>query len=105
MHMNSETERAREKLAADFKAIVADSEELLHVTAGQAGEKVGAVRDRIQQRLRLARAEFDTVEAAALRKARDAAWATDSYVYAHPWTAAGVAAGIGLLIGMLISRR
>ena len=63
--MNSETERARENLAADFKAIVADAEELLHVTAGQAGEKAGAVRDRIQQRLRLARAEFDAVEAAA----------------------------------------
>ena len=103
--MNSETERAREKLAADFKAIVADTEELLHVTAGQAGEKAGAVRERIQQRLRLARAEFDMVEAAALGKARDAAWATDSYVYANPWTTAGIAAAAGLLIGMLISRR
>jgi ElaB/YqjD/DUF883 family membrane-anchored ribosome-binding protein len=103
--MSSETERAREKLAADFKAIVADSEELLHVTAGQAGEKAGAVRERIQQRLRLARAEFDTVEAAALRKVRDAAWATDDHVYAHPWTAVGIAAAAGLLIGMLISRR
>lgn len=103
--MNSETELAKEKLAADFKAIVADTEELLHITAGQAGEKAGAVRDRIQQRLRLARSEFDAVEAAALRRARNAAWATDSYVYSHPWTAAGIGAGIGLLIGMLISRR
>jgi ElaB/YqjD/DUF883 family membrane-anchored ribosome-binding protein len=103
--MNSEIELVRDKLAADFKAILADTEELLQVTAGQAGEKAGAVRDRIQQRLRLAKAEFDAVEAATLRKARDAARATDSYVYAHPWTAAGVAAGVGLLIGMLISRR
>jgi ElaB/YqjD/DUF883 family membrane-anchored ribosome-binding protein len=103
--MNRETELAREKLVADFKAIVADTEELLHITAGQAGEKAGAVRDRIQQRLRLARAEFNAVEAAALHRVRDAAWATDSYVYAHPWTTAGIAAGAGLLIGMLISRR
>jgi ElaB/YqjD/DUF883 family membrane-anchored ribosome-binding protein len=103
--MNSETELEREKLAADFKAIVADSEELLHVTAGQVGEKAGAVRDRIQQRLRLARTQFDAVEAAALRRARDAASATDGYVHAHPWEAAGIAAGVGMLIGMLISRR
>ena len=103
--MSSETELAKEKLAADFKMIIADAEELLHVTAGQAGEKAGAVRDRIQQRLRLAKAEFDTVEAAARRRARDAAWATDDYVHAHPWTAAGIAAGVGMLIGMLISRR
>ncbi len=46
--MNSATEQAREMLAADFKAIVADAEELLQVTANQAGEKAGAVRDRIQ---------------------------------------------------------
>ena len=103
--MNSETELATEKLAADFKAIVADAEELVHVTAGQAGEKAGAVRDRIQQKLRLAKTEFDTIQAAALRRGRDAASATDSYVYTHPWTAAGIAAGVGLLVGMLISRR
>jgi ElaB/YqjD/DUF883 family membrane-anchored ribosome-binding protein len=103
--MNSETELAREKLATDFKAIVADTEELLHVTAGQAGEKAGAVRDRIQQRLRLAKTQFDAVEAATLRRAREAASATDVYVHAHPWTAAGIAAGVGMLIGMLISRR
>ena len=103
--MNSETELAREKLAADFKAIVADAEELVQVTAGQAGEKAGAVRDRIQQRLRLAKAEFDAASTAALRRARDAASATDGYVHTHPWTAAGIAAGVGMLIGMLISRR
>ena len=96
--MNSETELARDKLAADFKAIVVDAEELLHVTAGQAGEKAGAVRDRIQQRLRLARAEFDAVEAAALRRARDAASATDGNVHPHPWTAARIAADAGPLI-------
>src|ERR1700693_5353010 len=39
--MNRETELAMEKLAADFKAIVADAEELLHVTAGQGGGKAG----------------------------------------------------------------
>ena len=103
--MNSDIELVRDKLAADFKAILADTEELLQVTAGQAGEKAGAVRDRIQQRLRLAKAEFDTVEAATRRKARDAALATDTYVYANPWAAAGIAAAVGLLIGMLISRR
>jgi ElaB/YqjD/DUF883 family membrane-anchored ribosome-binding protein len=103
--MNSATEQAREMLAADFKAIVADAEELLQVTANQAGEKAGAVRDRIQQRLRLARAEFDRVETAVIRKVRDSASATDGYVHTHPWAMAGIAAGAGLLIGMLISSR
>jgi ElaB/YqjD/DUF883 family membrane-anchored ribosome-binding protein len=103
--MYNQTDVARDKLTADFRAMVADAEELLHVTAGQAGEKAGAVRDRIQQRLRLAKDEFESIEAHAVRRARDAASATDGYVHQHPWATAGIAAGAALLIGMLISRR
>ena len=33
--MYHETELAKDRLASDFKAIVADAEELLHVTADQ----------------------------------------------------------------------
>lgn len=91
--------------AADFRAIIADTEELLHATAGQAGEKATAARERIQQRLRLAKEKFDSAEAAVLNSARTAVRATDGYVHVHPWTTAGIAAGVGLLIGMLISRR
>jgi ElaB/YqjD/DUF883 family membrane-anchored ribosome-binding protein len=31
--------------------------------------------------------------------------ATDEYVHANPWQMIGVAAAVGALIGMLISRR
>jgi ElaB/YqjD/DUF883 family membrane-anchored ribosome-binding protein len=31
--------------------------------------------------------------------------ATDDYVHEHPWRAVGAAAGVGLIIGLLISRR
>ena len=103
--MTTEIERARERLAADFHAIIADTEELLQATAGQAGEKASAARERIQHRLRLAKEKFDHAEAAVLNGARNAARATDGYVHVHPWTTVGIAAGAGLLIGMLISRR
>jgi ElaB/YqjD/DUF883 family membrane-anchored ribosome-binding protein len=31
--------------------------------------------------------------------------ATEDYVQSHPWQTLGIAAAIGLLLGMLISRR
>lgn len=99
--MDGETQRTKEMLAADFKGVIDDAEELLRVTAGEAGEKAGEVRERIRQRLQFAKSEFKRLEAGAARKIR----ATDGYVHAHPWTTAGVAAGAALLIGMLISRR
>ena len=38
----------KEKLVADFKVVVADAEELLRVTAGQAGEKAAELRAKVQ---------------------------------------------------------
>jgi ElaB/YqjD/DUF883 family membrane-anchored ribosome-binding protein len=102
--MRTDTELARQRLAEDFKAIIADIEELLHATAGQAGEKAVAARERIQQRLRQAKEALNSAETAVVNRTQAAAHATDGYVHVHPWTTAGIAAGIGLLIGMLISR-
>jgi ElaB/YqjD/DUF883 family membrane-anchored ribosome-binding protein len=38
-------------------------------------------------------------------RTREAARATDEFVHDRPWTAVGVAAGVGLIIGLLIGRR
>ena len=34
-----------------------------------------------------------------------AAKATDTWVHDHPWTAIGIAAGIGVLLGLVVNRR
>ena len=47
----SNTVASKEKLVADLKLVVADTEELLRATAGQAGEKVAELRTRLEQRL------------------------------------------------------
>jgi ElaB/YqjD/DUF883 family membrane-anchored ribosome-binding protein len=41
----------------------------------------------------------------AVEKAKARVAATDEYVHANPWQMIGVAAAVGALIGMLISRR
>ena len=77
----------------------------LTLPANQAGEKVTVARGRVQERLRSAREELDRAEAMVMDRTKAAARATDGYVHDNPWTIAGVCAGVGLLIGMLISRR
>ena len=37
--------------------------------------------------------------------AKATAKATDVYVHENPWKSIGIAAGVGLMLGMLISRR
>jgi ElaB/YqjD/DUF883 family membrane-anchored ribosome-binding protein len=95
----------RDKLVADLKLVVTDAEELLKLTAGQAGEKVAAVRDKVQRGLDQAKAKLAVIEDKALEQTKAAARATDAYVHENPWKAVGIAAGAGLLIGLLIGRR
>ena len=95
----------KEKLMSDLKVVIADAEELLKMTAGQVGDKATELRGRMQTRLEQAKAELARVQAAAGVKAKEAGQATDAYVRENPWQAVGIAAGAGLLIGMLISRR
>ncbi|BBI99865.1 membrane protein [Ferrigenium kumadai] len=99
-----EGEVSKERLMQDLRVIVADAEELLRATAGQAGDKVASARERIQESLDVARERLASAEQAVVEKTRLAAKATDEYVHENPWKSIGIAAGAGLLIGMLISR-
>ncbi len=95
----------KEKLVADLKVVVSDAEELLAATASQTGEKIAELRERMQTNLRLARLKLADAEAALREGTRQMAKATDHYVHENPWKAIGIAAGAGLLVGMLIGRR
>lgn len=99
---------SKEKLIQDLQVVVSDAEELLKLTASQAGEKVSekvsAARERVQESLISAKARLAVAEEAMIERTREAARATDEYVHENPWRAVGIAAGVGLVVGMLISR-
>jgi len=101
---NVENEVSKEKLMQDLRVVVADAEELLRATAGQAGEKMSAARERIQENLAAAKQRLAAAQDAVVAKTKEAAKVTDEYVHENPWKAVGIAAGVGLVIGMLISR-
>ena len=96
---------SQEKLVTDIKAVISDAEEMLSATAGQAGEKIASLRARAQVRLQDAKARLVEAEALLVAKTKAAAQATDAYVHESPWTAIGIAAGVGVLVGLIASRR
>lgn len=99
------TNSNKQKLVSDMKVVVSDAEEILRATAGVAGEKMGDLRERIGERLRDAKLRIADAEAALVYRTKAAARATDDYVNENPWQAVGIAAGIGLLLGIIIGRR
>ena len=102
--INAEGAISKEKLMQDLRVVVSDAEELLRATAGQAGEKVSAARERIQGNLAAAKEHLASAQEAVAAKARQAAKVTDEYVHENPWKAIGIAAGISLVVGMLVAR-
>jgi ElaB/YqjD/DUF883 family membrane-anchored ribosome-binding protein len=93
------------RLSRDVHAMVDDAEALLRHAVRDAGEGYDDARSRLERSLKNARTELEGVEHAVLDNARRAKQATDEYVHQHPWQSMGIGAGVGLLLGMLISRR
>ena len=101
--MNSEV--TTDQLVADLKTVMIDAEALIKATSAQTGEKIQEVRAKAEQSLQQARVRLTEIEDEALKRAREVADATDEYVRENPWQSVGIAAGVGLLVGMLLSRR
>jgi ElaB/YqjD/DUF883 family membrane-anchored ribosome-binding protein len=105
LDMNANTEAQKDKLMEDLKGVIANAEELLRMPGGEGGEQVQEIRTRVQERIRQAKADLGQLQEITLARAKAAGQATDAFVHENPWQAAGIAAGIGLLLGLLVSRR
>jgi ElaB/YqjD/DUF883 family membrane-anchored ribosome-binding protein len=103
--MSDASDITKEKLIADVRLVIADTEELLRATAGQAGDKIAEIRARTQDRLAAAKIKLAEAEAVVVDKAKQAGRVADDYVHDNPWRSVGVAAGIGFIVGLLIGRR
>jgi ElaB/YqjD/DUF883 family membrane-anchored ribosome-binding protein len=105
MSTTAPNEVTTDQLLTDLKTVMNDAEALLRATSTQTGEKIQEVRARAEESLRQAKARLSSIEEEALRRAREVADATDEYVRENPWQSVGIAAGVGLLVGLLLARR
>ena len=71
----------KEKLMSDLRVVIADAEELLRMTADQAGEAAADIRSRVQARMNQAKLDLMQVQEAAVAKAKAAGHATDEFVH------------------------
>jgi ElaB/YqjD/DUF883 family membrane-anchored ribosome-binding protein len=103
--MNDMTADQRAKLVTDLRNVIHDAEELLKASAGEAGAEASELRERVRMRLLQAKDSLHHLQESAMQRARAAGHRADDYVHDHPWQSIGIAAGFGLLIGLLIGRR
>ena len=102
---HEEAEINSENLIGDFKALIADAEDLIKATAGHEDGSLGVIRSKALDTLNNAKESLSSVEGTVTEKAKVVAERADEFVHRNPWEAVGVAAGLGLLIGLFIRRR
>jgi ElaB/YqjD/DUF883 family membrane-anchored ribosome-binding protein len=90
-----------DKLREELHAVIGDAEELLKATAGQTGERIEKVRARAEHSVRVARQRLQ----ATGDEVRDAARELNGRVHESPWTAVGIAAGVGVIAGLILARK
>lgn len=103
--MNDMTTVSKDKLMSDLKVVVQDAEDLMRTTTGQASESVSETRARMQARMAQAKEDLVHLQEAATAKAKALGQNTDTYVHENPWTSIGIAAGVGIVVGLLAARR
>ncbi len=100
-----EFNRAKGRMAGDFRTLITDSEDLLKAAATVSGEGFTAARTKFEDKLRTAKATLADASQPVIDRTRETAAVADDYVRGNPWTAVGVAIAAGVLIGILAARR
>ena len=100
MPANPETSAPTDSTIDEIKALLAEAENVIAASGSAASEEISSLKERLRSALDRSR---DTAQR-AVQRAKDGAAQADEAIQTHPYVAIGIAAGVGLLVGALISR-
>lgn len=98
------TTDARDSLVNSLKAVIRDAEDLLKNTGHQVDDNFQSAKARFESTLSSARSGLDSAQESVIARTRDAAKTTDHYVHDNPWRSVGIAAVVGVVVGLLLGR-
>ena len=102
MKNNKDTVHTPKELLNELQALVAEAETMM---ADSVTEHTDEALDALRARFVAAQERFADVYAGARKKVIAGAKCTDEAIRANPYQALAIAAGVGLLLGVLLGRR
>jgi len=103
--MNQQRAQQKEQVMRDIKTVMSELDELARDSASDVGEEVRELKGKLRERVGTARESLADLEGRVTDRAKAAARVGDEYVREHTWTSVGIAAGVGVVIGLLLNRR
>lgn len=92
-------------VSREFHNFVADIEDLIKSSTSLTGEELEKAREKIRTRISEAKDSLSEISETVVDRARKTVEVTDQYVHEQPWSAVGVGAALGLIVGLLLARR
>ncbi|MCH8619375.1 DUF883 family protein [Undibacterium sp. TS12] len=89
----------------DVKLLLKDAQALFADAATLSGEKAEEARQRGMRMLDSAQRKLHEVHNSAIEAGKKVARSTDDYVKENPWCAITVAAGAGVLLGLILREK
>lgn len=89
----------------DFSNLLSEADSLLKRAGTETGEQARVLQAQVEDKLLSAKLRLQEIEGRAIDSAKAMSAATDTYVHENPWQAVGIAAAVGFLAGILVTRR
>ena len=94
-----------EDLRAELKNLADTLEEVLNSSTDKSKEELGKLRSKAESVLKDSRVRLSDTSDAIVKQTLETAARADEYVRENPWTGVGIGAAVGLVVGVLLSRR
>ena len=91
--------------SGEIKSLIADVEDLIAKIADLNDADVAQVRNKVQRAIATAKESIADSADTLRQQAQRVAGTADDFVHDSPWQAIGLAALVGVLIGLVASRR
>lgn len=102
---NTKLNDSYQAVTQDLNQLVKDARMLFQEASTLTGEKANEAFKRGLELLDAASKKVHEAQVSVISSAKAAGECTEVYVKENPWRSVGAAAGLGLVIGLLISRR
>ncbi|MDY0971347.1 DUF883 family protein [Siccibacter turicensis] len=92
-------------LRAELKSLADTLEEVLSSSGDKSKEELTKLRSKAERALKESRYRLTETGDVIARQTREAASRADDYVKENPWTGVGIGAAVGVVLGVLLTRR
>lgn len=99
------TENVSDQLRNELKSLADTLEELLQTSGEKSDTEIQKLKAKAESMIKTSRQTLQDSSDKLVEQTKEMAGKADNYVHEKPWNGMGIAAAVGLVVGVLLSKR